>query len=240
MMARFPEAWRGFCRDWYGAANGALASVADPPNPYEARNFWKALAGNLAWAATSIAAAGAAVSGAGVVVIVGASVAGAGAGSGAFQQAGPPSGRASVARVLAGERDRMERRGSRALFSRVASDAVLDPQVSGDHDAQDRLLWQAFAPGIAFDTRAETMLQNAQARIASWLSQYQAQYLEWKGRADVIDKAREHELAASASGPFADPFDVLGDLLGIGTPADAYFDQAMADIPLALVFTEVG
>lgn len=233
MMGRFPEVWRGFCRDWYDANLAALASVPDLPNPYEAGNFWKALAGNLLWAATSITVVGA-VPRAAATVVIGASVLGAGAGTGVFQTAAPPSGRAAIARALAHERDRIERTGARSLFADVAAHCI-DASVT-DRDAQDRLLWRAFSASISFEERANTMLVNAQNKLTSWLSQYQAQYLEWKERDDVAAKARDYELGEIAYEPFGSPFTAIADLIGIGTPADRFFEYAMRDIPLTLVF----
>jgi hypothetical protein len=235
MMARFPEVWRGFCRDWYDAAINALSSVPDPPNPYEARNFCIALGGNLAWAMTSISVAGS-VGGLGAVAVIGTSAIGAGAGTGVFARPGPPSGRGTVASVLAAQRGMIEQQANRRIFSDVAASCIVNPQAASNSELQDRMLWQRFAPGIDFDNRASVMLENAQQRLSSWLGQFQQQYMAWKARPDVIAKAREYELGDAVLAPYGDPFDILGDLIGIGTPADPFFEAAQQDIPFVPVF----
>jgi hypothetical protein len=239
MMARFPEVWRGFCRDWYASSTAALSSIPDLPNPYEARNFWIALGGNMAWAMTSLSVA-ATVPGIGAGVVVGVSAVGAGAGSGAFARQGPPSGREAVIDMLSAQKDMLEQAGTRQLFVDVASQCIQNPATASDRDAQDRMLWQRFASGIEFENRTSMMTTKARTILSSWLAQFQSQYLEWKERPDVIAKARDYELGEAASGPYGSPFDVLGDLLGIGTPADRFFEMAQQDIPFLPIFITRG
>jgi len=231
MMNRFPEVWRGFCRDWQIQATSALASVPDPPNPYEARNFWIALAGNMAWAATSITVVATAGVGAGAVAVIGASAVGAGAGSGALAKSGPPSGRGQAATALAAQRDKMETLGTRSMFADVAMAAIDKEQAE-----QDEALWKKFAPTIPFATRATVMLANAQSRLTSWFAQFQTQYIAWKERDDVVSKARDYEMGEISSEPFGDPISLIADVVGVGTPADRFFEQAQADIPFTPTF----
>lgn len=235
MMGRFPEVWRGFCRDWYDAALNALATVPDLPDPYAEANFYRALAGNLLWAATSITffvtnpAAG--------VVAISASFAGAAAGSGMLATPAPPSGRAQLGAVIATERDRIERDVGHPLFADVAADCLADRRRFSTVAAQDRALWHRFAPGIPFERRNQVMQQNATALLASWLQQFQQQYLAWKERPDVLARARDLETGSQASGPYGSPFTILSNMVGIGTPEPVFFELAKRDIPLLLVFS---
>lgn len=230
-LRRFPDVWRGFCQDWFAATTAALASAPDPPNPYEAANFYAALAGNLAWAAISIVPTGRAVG-----AVIGLSVLGAGAGSGVFADRRPPSGRGRVTSVLAEERDRLEQKMPRSAFNEIVADFLQSDELNATEE-MDQQLWRRFAPDIPFETKTSVMTANATAQIARWLEQFQAQYLEWKAREDVIAKARSYAADEAVSGPFGSPFVVLGELLGVGTPADRFFDQAMSDIPLTLMLT---
>jgi hypothetical protein len=137
--------------------------------------------------------------------------------------------------VLAAQRGLAERAGTHSVFSDVAIQCV--GQHISEPIPQDRKLWQAFAGRIDFDSRASIMLENAQQRLTRWLAEFQQQYLAWKARADVIAKARAYELGDSASGPYGDPWTILGDVVGVGTPADPFFDMAQRDIPLTILFT---
>jgi hypothetical protein len=238
MMARFPEVARGFCRDWFSAATAALASAPEPEDPFAARNFWIALGGNMLWASTSLTSALTATPGPAVAGVVGASAGGAALGSGVLANAAPPSGKAAVTDKLASMRDQLETRVTqKGFFVDVVQNAVTDPTASGDINAQDKLLWNKFADAkVSFESKVATMTTILRAILADYLVQFQKEFLEWKARDDVIKKAREHELAEQSSGPFGDVWDILGDVLGIGTPADRFFEMAMSDIPFEPTF----
>jgi hypothetical protein len=239
MMTRFPEVARGFCRDWFESATAALSTAPEPDDPFAARNYWVALAGNMVWAATALTGALIEPPAAVAAASVGASAVGAGAGSGALAKAAPPSGKAAVMDKLATMRGQMEARATqRGFFVDVVTAATADPKTRGDQNAQDELLWKKICDGkFAFAERIALMTTNLRATVASHLVEFQTQFLAWKQRQDVIKKARDYELDEESSGPFGDPIDIIGDLLGIGTPADRFFEMAMKDIPFEPKFT---
>lgn len=233
---RAPELWRGYCRDWFAAATAALGGVPDLANPYESANMSWALAGNLAWAATSVTILSAGVAapvGAAVVLV---SVLGAAAGTGVMARGAPPSGRDRIVRALASERDRLEGDVPRSTINDLLGDLSATGQLESA-DAFDRAVWNLFSDSIPFESRTSVMTANATRQISGWVSQFQQQYLEWKSREDVISKARDYEADEQASGPYGDPFTLLAWAVGIGTPADQYFDMAMNDFPLSILFT---
>ena len=230
MMARFPEVWRGYARDWYEANLNALASVPEPTSPLDASAFWQELGTNVFWATVDLAPylAG----GTPVEALVKPLASGAKAVAHGFPgSGGATSGRAAVGAVLAGYRDFIDTKGTRDVFAEVALECTGNPQIGSDSSKQDEQLWQRFAPGIPFDTRGSVLQKKAAETLASWLRQISEQFHAWKARADVVAKARDYELSESASGPFGDPITVIGDIVGIGTPADRFFQMAQKDIP---------
>jgi hypothetical protein len=231
MMARFPEVWRGFSRDWYEANISALASVPDPRTPFEASEFWKELGSNMFWATVDLVP----------VLADTVSVKGAAglAKAEAHQAKGGPTdgggGRTHIATVLANDRDSLESAGTKELFGDAAGEATADQKAASDSGLQDELLWKHFAPDVPFASRNSVMLQSANTKLSSWLQQFTSQFQEWRTRSDVVSKARDYELADSASQPFGSPITALGDLLGLGTPDDRFFAMAMDDIPFTFV-----
>ena len=233
VMARLPEVWRGFCRDWQVQSAAALAAVPEPPNPYEARDFCLALAGNTAWAMKSISVAMNPSGGVIPAVTETSGEAVRAGGSASTNGGAPPSARSVVAAVLAQQREQLEQLGTRQLFGDVAMGSSGSPQLE-----QDKALWQKFAPAMPFEKRASAMLDDTRRRLSSWVPQFHEQYVAWKERGDVKSKARDYELAEIATEPGASPVTKSGEPPGAGTPADRFFDMAKQDLPFTPVFKD--
>lgn len=220
-MARLPGVGRSFLNEWYSASNGALAAAAEPSVPESLPYWWIALAGNLAWAATSLFPGAQAA-------VVAVSFAGAAVGSGAVQRAtetpAPPvSGRETVGRALAVARDRAESTIRPAVIDAatdIATNNISDPE------QQDRVLWGKICPAVPFEGRFQQMYDSHLARINGALRDFIAQYMTWRSQIDVIVDLRVREEVRAASGP-------------IGEPGERSFRASMTVVRSGLIRPEV-
>jgi uncharacterized protein DUF4157 len=232
MVREFPEIMRGFCRDWCHAASFALHALPNPDDPYAAANFDRALAGNLAWAATSLTyfERFAATTPPGRAALVVTSGVGAIAGTGTFSTPPPPSGRGEIVQILEQTRGLLERHFTASAFINDAvARCLVDP--AGAHDPGPEL-WQRFARGIPFHDRAEVMGAQIRQKLARWLASFQRQWLDWKE--SIEERARELELADYREEAFLDQSQV--GLRGFGPINPYYLAAAERQHPFVPVF----
>lgn len=236
---RAPTLWRGFCGDWFTAAVAGLSASPDPADPFAARNFAIALGGNIAWALTSLSLLATAPLSLPVAAgLIAVSISGAVAGSGTLSRSAPPTGRGQITDVLARDRDLMEQAFPEAQVNDLLAD-LSQRRALGDAAAFDRGVWSLFSSAIPFESRTQIMTQNATNRVSRWLQQFQQQVLEWRERDDVKRRARdlwyEEKHALLEESPLAD----LGGWLTteFATPPDEFYERAMSDYPLVILFT---
>lgn len=155
------------------ALAGERIAVAQVDDAVVKENFYRALAGNMLWAATSIFAAW-------NPVVIPMSFIGAALGSGvAAEESGLPRGEELLLRRWAREADQLER-DSGPLRVRAAEVAAAADIPEWDHDALDRTLWQVMFPTIPWETRREAIVELARARVQRALTGFLTQYRAWR------------------------------------------------------------
>ncbi|WP_145982433.1 DUF4157 domain-containing protein [Rhodococcus sp. MTM3W5.2] len=189
-VKRLPEVGKRFVNEWYSATNGALAASTEPNIADALPYWWIALAGNLAWAATSLFPSSKAA-------VVAVSFIGAAVGSGSVEKsttpAGPPSGKADVGRLLARARDKLEAALQSQVFE-AASDIV--DQNAEHTEEQDRTLFSKLFAEVPYDRRFEAIYNSTLSAINSNLANFAAQYQAWRDQIQhcAEDKAKNRPI----------------------------------------------
>jgi hypothetical protein len=151
---------------------GERIAVAQVDDPVVKENFYRALAGNMLWAATSIFATW-------NPVVIPMSFIGAAAGSGmAAEESALPRGEELLLNRWAREADQLEAESGR-LSVRAASRAAEADIPEWNHDALDRVLWQVMFPMIPWEKKRETIVELARARVQRALSGFIKEFRSW-------------------------------------------------------------
>ncbi len=226
MLARFPGVWRNFTRDWFDAMSAALTGAERHDDALTARSFDLTLGGNVAWAFTTLGApALGALKGPAKAAILAKDV----MATAPRPEAGrddETTGRAAIVKVLTVMREALAS-PDKAVLAEVAAKAAGDAAASGDPEAEDKLLFQRFAPSAAYLNRVAMMTEETTKTLVSWREQFEKQFKEWKARPDVLGRAREYVIENAA---LSGPIDMVMDRGG-GSPAEAFIEMVLKDIP---------
>jgi hypothetical protein len=245
----FKSFWITFCDEWQTAANAAISTASDLPNPYEEYNFRIAVSTNIWWAEVTILSP-LLFTPLGPEYLLLAAVGIAALKTYNFTLPAPSEGRDIIRVHIAKATDDMEKKSKDSMFfdsiiSRffedVWNDSENDATIISNSEKQKEFLWKYFATDIPYNDRRTIMAVRAgeQFRRCRWL--FQRQFMGWKERPDVIDKAREYwQSEIIEKGYLEDP----GGLSGMGGPSlmdrvksqfgnppDKYFALAQEDIP---------
>lgn len=162
------DSFQSFVDLWLTVANTALHQATIPDDPTVRSNFYRALGGNMLWAATSFFAEW-------NPIVIGMSFAGAAIGSGVAAADPYPTGIAEVATLLTQTRDRLYRE-SIHVRQDVAIDC-LQSNITGLEN-QRMALWRHIYPAVPFNS-SDTLRANTLVRINSGLQQFRSQYEAW-------------------------------------------------------------
>lgn len=160
---------------WLVAASLGLQNAHDPEDPTQAANFYRALAGNLLWAATSLFAEWS-------PIVIAMSFVGGMAASGVGAEKPSPSGKGELAGLLTKARDKLVDTEttdeiSLELATRFAQELISEPV------AQGRTLWDTLFPGIKYESSDEIRM-NVEAELNRRLVSFRQQYEAWKDRTE--------------------------------------------------------
>jgi Domain of unknown function (DUF4157) len=159
-----------FLDEWFSAMSAGVDSLPEPEDP-EAETYWFiALAGNLAWAVTSLMAA---------ELVVPISVLGAAVGSGSIQkllgESAPPAKPFLIA-SLAKARDAMEKTLKPKIID--ADLEILDEKIT-DKSRQEQVLWSKMFL-VPYEKKFESMVAIAVKHAMAAFSDFMSQYKVWK------------------------------------------------------------
>jgi hypothetical protein len=155
---------------WFTAATAALANAPQPEDTKARRNWWIALAGNLAWAATSL------VDPQMAFLIRVMSFAGASVGSGALAADAAPSGEGVVVHQLARARDELIHKALPTVEG-VAVECGFE--MVDDIEEQKQRLWSRIISEAPYEN-SDAIVGNMESRIAIGLKQFSEQWEAWK------------------------------------------------------------
>jgi hypothetical protein len=160
------------------ALAGERIAVAQVDDPVAKENFYRALAGNMVWAATSIFATW-------NPVVIPMSFIGAAVGSGAAaEESALPRGEELLLRRWATEADQLES-ASWDLRVRAAQIAASRGIAETDYEALDRTLWEVMFPTIRFEERRRAILELAQVRVQRALSGFIREFRDRNQRVNM-------------------------------------------------------
>jgi len=181
-----------FGSTWMTTATLAVATAPEPTDPALAENYNRALAGNLLWAATSLAARW-------HPIVVPMSFVGAAVGTGAAATPTAPSGRDAVASALAAARDRLVADRDDDLVLPLALDCATENVT--DPEAQRRKLWQRLFPATAYNNSAQLLAQvrmRLGRALADWRRQYDAWQIATREAGAALGRAEHQRLTGNA------------------------------------------
>ena len=168
-----PDKIRNRATLWLTAASLGLQNAHDPEDPTQAANFYRALGGNLLWAATSLFAEWS-------PIVIAMSFVGGMAASGVGAEKPSPSGKGELAGLLTKARDKLVETTdeiSLELATRFAQDLISEPA------AQEQALWDTLFPGIEYES-SDGIRMNVEAELNRRLVSFRQQYEAWKNRTE--------------------------------------------------------
>ena len=175
---RLPNRADGFLASWLGSLTQAILTVPPPhiEDNTDSSNFYVALAGNLAWAATCLIPEA-------KFLVVALSFGGATVGSGALAKdpkAQPPAPAADLIDRCDKARDaiskNMEQRAKTIAAEIVAAGAL-------DGPAQDRALWSRIFRGVEYNS-VEALKARSVAMLTEAGKQYTSQWKAWSAKTE--------------------------------------------------------
>jgi hypothetical protein len=188
------DSFQSFVDLWLTAANTALHQAQVPEDPTVRGNFYRALGGNMLWAATSFFRAW-------HPIVIAMSFAGAAVGSGIIAEDSYPTGIAEVATLLTRARDRLYQD-----TTQVRQDVAIECATNGitSLEEQRRVLWRHIYPSAPYNS-SDALRASILERINIGLIQFRSQHEAWRRSTEAEGSHRAIEHCREANMPAGEP-----------------------------------